>query len=98
MPYIVQRPEAAADLLDIWLHIAPQNLAAADRLADRIALQCGHLAEMPRLGRARDDLAAGLRSFTVGSYVLFYVPLNDGIELIRVLHGARDLDALFSAE
>ena len=98
MPSIIQRPEAAADLLEIWLHIAPQNLAAADRLADRIDSQCNRLAEMPRLGRARDDLAEGLRSFTMGNYVLFYVPLDDGIELIRVLHGARDFAQLFADE
>jgi toxin ParE1/3/4 len=46
------------------------------------------------MGRERPDLRAGLRSFTVGSYLIIYRPLADGIEVVRVLHGARDLAKL----
>ncbi len=92
---------AAADLLDIWLHIARENEDAADRLLDRIEETCRRLAQSPALGRSRDELSPGLRSFPVGRYVLFYRPRKDrkgetaGIELARVLHGSRDLDLLF---
>ena len=43
------------------------------------------------MGTARDRLAPGLRSFHVGNYLVFYRPVQDRIELVRVLHGARDL-------
>lgn len=45
------------------------------------------------MGRLRGELATGLRSFPVGRYVIFYRALSNGIEIVRVLHGARDLSA-----
>ena len=50
---------------------------------------------MPEIGRPREDLAARLRSFPVGSYIIFYRPMEYGVEIARVLHGARDLPPLF---
>jgi toxin ParE1/3/4 len=47
------------------------------------------------MGVSRDELLPSLRSLTVGNYVIFYLPLLDGIEVVRVLPGMRDLDALF---
>lgn len=47
------------------------------------------------MGRQRPELAAGLRSFPESSYVIFYRPIEDGIELIRVLHRARDISPDF---
>jgi toxin ParE1/3/4 len=58
------------------------------------------LAGAPALGRRRPEFGRDLRSFVADPCVLFYRPLDGatGIELARVLHGARDLDALFSAD
>jgi toxin ParE1/3/4 len=50
---------------------------------------------MPQLGRRREELSPRLRSFPVGRYVIFYRPLENGIEIARVLHGARDFPPLF---
>jgi toxin ParE1/3/4 len=47
------------------------------------------------MGRARDELAEGVRSFPTGRYVIFYIPIDDGIDMVRILHSARDIDALF---
>ncbi len=55
-------------------------------------------AALPMVGRARDELAPGVRSFPFGRYVVFYVPLEDGIDVVRMLHGARDIDAVFNPE
>ncbi len=95
MRRVQQSRLAAADLLDIWLHIATADLTAADRLLDRIDRTCSTLAASPELGRSREELAPGLRSFPVARYVIFYRRSRTGIELARVLHGARDLDLLF---
>jgi len=46
----------------------------------------------------RDELAADLRSFPVGRYVIYYRSLPNGVEIVRVLHSARDLNADFFAE
>ncbi len=49
------------------------------------------LAANPLAGRARSELHEGLRSFPVGSYVVFYSPTPEGVEIVRVLHGRRDI-------
>jgi toxin ParE1/3/4 len=46
------------------------------------------------LGRSREEVAPGLRSFPFGRYVIFYEVMPDGIAIVRVLHGARDLGPL----
>jgi toxin ParE1/3/4 len=56
------------------------------------------MAAQPMMGRSRDGLAPGMRSSPIGRYVVFYVPLDDGIDVVRVLHGARDIDAVFNSE
>ncbi|CAN5450750.1 hypothetical protein BH24DEI1_BH24DEI1_18700 [soil metagenome] len=62
--------EARGDLDEIWDYIAVDSAVSADRLLDRLEEQFDLLAEQPLIGRAREDLAAGLRSFTVGNYLI----------------------------
>lgn len=91
---IKRKPAAKADLLDIWEYVAADDIEQADRLLDAIEIQCQKLSRFPRLGRARDELLPSLRSFPVGNYVVFYRPSKDGIEIIRVLHGRRDVSGV----
>ena len=91
MPAVRRRDEAREQLEDIWLYIARDNDAAADRLLDRIEAALFDLAQRPMMGRARPEIAPDLRSFVVGNYVLFYRPLPDGILLVAVFHGSRDI-------
>jgi|GEM_PF-3210350 toxin ParE1/3/4 len=56
------------------------------------------LSAQPNMGRGRDELAESLRSLPVGRYVIFYRPIAGGVEIIRVLHGSRDLDNVFHCE
>lgn len=99
MPRIRQRPQVQLDLADIWDYIADDSVQSADRLLDQIAAKLGLLAENPLLGRAREELMPRLRSFPMGHYVIFYMPQDDGIEVVRVLHGARDIQSeSFAAE
>ena len=95
MPIIVKRPRARIDLAEIWVNIAEDNVARADAFIETIDQKFHILSEQPKMGRLRDELEEGLRSFPVGRYIIFYLPLPQGIEIVRVLHGARDLDALF---
>lgn len=85
---------AEQDLEEIWLYIAADNIVAADALIDKLIEKSALLAANAELGRGRPEIHAGLRSFPVGNYILFYRPEPGGIELTRVLHGARDIDAL----
>jgi toxin ParE1/3/4 len=62
---------------------------------DQLDAQFRLLATQPKMGRARNELAADVRSFPVGRYVVFYVSLDAGVDVVRVLHSARDIDAVF---
>jgi toxin ParE1/3/4 len=56
------------------------------------------IASGPGMGRKVEELAQNLRSFPMGSYLIFYRPIEDGIELIRVLHSARDITPEYFSE
>jgi toxin ParE1/3/4 len=87
---IVRRPQAHLDLIEIWGFIAQDSEPAADRMLDRIDEVLRMLRDRPLVGRARPELTAELRSFPVGSYIIFYLPLPNGIELVRVRSGYLD--------
>ena len=91
MPRVLKTPEAELDLIEIAAYIEADNAAAAERLLDKLDEKCRLLSEFLGLGRSREELAESLRSFPVGNYVIFYLPFTDGINVIRVLHGARDI-------
>ena len=95
MPEVLRRPEAEADLDDLWLFIAQDDPVNADRFIDRNADTCNLLAENPSMGRGRPELAPDLRSFPVGNYMIFYQTLVDGVEIVRIISAARDVDAIF---
>ena len=85
---------AEADLLELWLNIAEENPVAADESLDSIQATASLLGTQPEMGRARPELADGLRSFpTRTPYIIFYVPDGDDLLVVRVLHHARDIDA-----
>ena len=88
---VYRTPAARVDLIDIWLFIADDSQAAADRVLDRIESVLTMLLANPEAGRPRPDLLPGIRSFAVGSHVLFYRQRDDGIELVRALSGYRDI-------
>jgi toxin ParE1/3/4 len=95
MPVALCTSRAHLDLVEIALRIAEENPTAADRWLDSIQEKCRTLAQMPDLGRPRPVLAPNLRGLTVGNYIIFYRPATEGIQVIRVLHGARDIPSLF---
>jgi toxin ParE1/3/4 len=95
MPLVLRTSQAHLDLVEAALRIAEENPTAADHWLDSLDEKCRLLARMPELGRKRPDLAPDLRGFPIGNYIIFYRPVPDGIQVIRVLHGARDIPELF---
>jgi toxin ParE1/3/4 len=82
---------AERDLVEIGEFIAHDNPVAAAQFIALLEQRCSLLAVHPLAGRARSELVAGLRSLAYGRYVIFYRAIEDGAEIVRVLHGARDL-------
>ena len=94
MARYTKRPKAETDLLEIWLYIAQDSPRAADHLLDRIEIQCRLLADNPRLGRARLELAPDARAWVVGRYLVLYRAQDDEIEVVRVVHAAREIERI----
>ena len=85
---------ARSDLFEIHDYIARGNVSAAAKFIDKLESKCRFLAQDPLAGTARDDLAPSLRCFSVGNFVIFFKPRDDGVFISRVLHGARDTHSL----
>lgn len=86
---------AKSDIREIWKYIAADNRGAADALLKTFYEKFELFRATPEAGRERGDLKGGLRSFPVGRYVIFYRLPEETIEIVRVLHSARDIDLLF---
>lgn len=89
-------PRALADLDDIWLSIAKDSLANADSFIDKLTERFVLLSEHPLAGRSRADLGDGLRSIVHQSYVIIYTANATGVDIVRVIHGARKIDETVS--
>jgi toxin ParE1/3/4 len=89
-------PKADEDLIEIWQFISLDSLEAADNLLDSFTEKFDLIAKNPQAGRARPDLARDLRSLPLGRYIIFYRPKPDAVEIVRVLHSARDAHAIFT--
>jgi toxin ParE1/3/4 len=96
MPQVIRSPQTGQDLIDILVQIGRHNPAAASRFAAEVDQKSNLLAQFPGMWTACEELAPGLRWCPVGKYLLFYRSVDNGIEIIRVLHGARDISALFN--
>lgn len=92
MSLLVYTSLAERDLEEIHDYIARDSVANALIFLERLDHRCRRLAEMPRVGRKRPELAVNVRSVSEGRYVIFYRPRDEGITVLRVLHGARDLE------
>ncbi|MBE9234972.1 type II toxin-antitoxin system RelE/ParE family toxin [Anabaena aphanizomenioides LEGE 00250] len=96
MTYLLRTAQAEEDLIEIWLYIAADNQVVADKILDQIEEKSQLLAKNPGIGQARPDIAPEMRYFPVGSYLILYREIKDGIEVVRVVHGARNLPDVFS--
>ena len=93
--------DADDDIVSIILYIADDNPDAARRFYVAVQETSELLLEMPHIGSLRISDKPSLRDIRVvpikdfERYFVFYRPMNEGIEIIRVLHGARDYPSLF---
>ncbi|OUL31157.1 plasmid stabilization protein [Nostoc sp. T09] len=89
---------AIQDLEEICEYIARSNLKAASKLFDNICQKCKLVASFPNMGKSYGSLVSNLRGFFVDDYIVFYYPTEDGISIISVASGYRDIESLFTDE
>ncbi len=96
---IITRPRAIADLIEHYAYIARDKVEPADRFLRQAEKTFELIARFPGIGRAwesRRPRLAGVRVYPIPrfrNYLVFYRPTKEGVEVLTVLHGARDLDA-----
>lgn len=101
---VLQRTRARADVLELVSYIASDNPKAAAALYDAYEGVLASLAQVPGSGRlyaSRDPRLQGVRAVPVGrfrSYLLFYRRGEDTVEVLRVLHAARDIVSVLAAD
>ncbi|WP_328839019.1 type II toxin-antitoxin system RelE/ParE family toxin [Methylobrevis albus] len=92
MPTVHRTARADEDLIEIWLHIATVDPEAADRVLDAIERRWQQLAQHPLSGMPRHDIAAGIRHLVAGQYLTLYRVHAEGVEIVRILHGRREIN------
>jgi toxin ParE1/3/4 len=88
------RPSAGYDLDDIYAWISADDPIAAARFVERLAAAARSLGDFPERGRSRTEVGAGYRSLLVGRYLILYRNAPRQVEVVRFVHGARELPGL----
>lgn len=88
-------PIAESDLAEIWAYIAEGSPKAATAFVQQIEAKFVPLLEFPGMGSRRDQIVAGLRAVPYKNHVIYYTADEVAVTIVRVVHGARDVRALF---
>jgi len=97
MKRFVLTPLAEQDLNEIWEYIGDESVETANRVLGKIETAIYRLVEHPGLGHLREDLADSRHWFSlVYSYLIVFRPETDPLQIIRVVHAARDVQTLLS--
>jgi toxin ParE1/3/4 len=94
MPTVLYAKAARADLINIWLHIAQTSPSIADQCLLRIGARCAQLADFPKLGPPRREIAADARTLLVERWLILYRCIDDGVQIVRIVDSVRDLTNL----
>lgn len=95
--YIIA-PSASRDLNEIADYFLTINLEAGEKLFREFNKKCQNLAKFPSIGRSYAHIKASLRGLPLDGYIILYQVLDDGVEILRVVSGNRDLESLFADE
>ena len=95
---ILYKPRAEEDLVSIWDYLAgSQSEEQAEAYLLKLELQIELLLSQPYMGRSAEELRPQLRRFLFQQHVVFYQPIEEGIEIIRILHGSQDIERYFKS-
>ncbi|OUL21970.1 plasmid stabilization protein [Nostoc sp. T09] len=90
---------AIKDIEEIADYIAKQTgLEQSERFLSKLDAKFAKIAQFPNLGRRRDEILPGLRSLTIDNYLILYMPIEQDIEIFRIISGYRDISALFAED
>lgn len=92
--YIISQP-AIRDLEEIVDYFSTRNIEAGEKFILKFEKKCKYIADFPNIGRSYDDIKPSLRGLPLAGYIIFYRIVDDGVEIIRIVSGYRNLESLF---
>ncbi len=90
--------DAIKDINEICDYLAKNNPRSASNLFDAIRQKCKLFANFPNMEKSYSQIRPNLRGFLVRDYIIFYYPDDEGIVIVRIVRGYRNLDTLFSED
>ena len=96
MSHYVISPSASRDLNTIADYFLTRNIEAGEKLFQEFNQKCKNLAKFPNMGKSYAHIKLSLRGLPLDGYIIFYRVINDGVEILRVVSGRQDLEALFT--
>lgn len=98
MSQFIISPTASQDLEEIVNYLSNQSFDAGEQFLAEFSQKCRNLSRFPNMGRSYADLVPQLRGILIQTYIIFYRSFEDGIEIVRVVNGYRNLSALFDLD
>jgi toxin ParE1/3/4 len=98
VPRVLHTARARRDLIDIWLEVSADDAAAADHLYNRLEARVEVLKRFSEAGPRRPDIAPNARALVEPPYLILYRIIRSGVQIVRVLHSARNIDRRLFAE
>jgi toxin ParE1/3/4 len=101
---ITIRPRASQDIDDHFAYLARNSSETAFQFFDAVRLTIAQIARMPGIGVAYSTQNArliGLRKWSVKDfkrYIIFYLDLEETVEVVRILYGSRDISSILGRE
>jgi toxin ParE1/3/4 len=89
---------ASQDLDEIFDYFASRSVEAGERFVAAFEQKCQNLVKFPNIGRSYGEIEPSLRGVPLNGYIIFYRLIENGVEIVRVVSGYRNLEALFSED
>lgn len=96
MSYYRISPSASRDLNAIAEYYLETNIEAGEVLFQEFNKKCKNLVQFPSIGKSYTDIKSDLRGIPLKGYIIFYRLIDEGVEILRVVSGRQNLEALFS--
>ena len=96
MSQFIISQSVSRDLSSIVDYFVIENVEAGERLLQTFNQKCQQLVNFPNIGREYNNLRPGLRGLPLNGHIILYRIIDDGIEIVRVVNGRRNLKALFA--
>jgi toxin ParE1/3/4 len=98
-PQFVLTESALRDMQEITAYIAKNyGFSHSERFIQKLNAKFAKIAMFPNIGKIRDEILPGSRMLSVDRYLILYAVMGDGVEILRVVSGYRDLSKLFTPE